>query len=108
MPKSEVMNQILNSFVAARPGHVPEDKELLNAFCDYAASWLATNGVIGLGHTSSGMSLRFIDGTEKVLFALSSADDGTATPPVNISGNSGSGITRTAADTHPSVAITGR
>lgn len=65
MPASEVLNNILDDFTAKKPELVSDQ---LRAFCEYAATWLATNGVVGVGHTPNGIALRLSDGRELLLF----------------------------------------
>jgi hypothetical protein len=65
MPASEVLNKILDDFTANNPAL---DAGQLRVFCDYAATWLASTGVVGIGHTINGISLRFADGKELLLF----------------------------------------
>lgn len=66
MQKSEVLTKILEDFTNNDPELASAD---VRAFCDYATSWLSTRGVIGVGQTASGISLRFSDGEELVLFS---------------------------------------
>jgi hypothetical protein len=104
MPGSEVLNSILDDFTVKKP-ELASDQ--LKAFCEYAAVWLATNSVVGLGHTPNGLALRFADGRELLLFE----------PPVElvipVPGDIGitgsqSKITKPVAGDTPSFQITGR
>jgi hypothetical protein len=104
MPESELLNQILSDYIAANPD---VDKDPLNNFCVYIAGWLVDHPVIGVGMTSSGMALRLADGREMTLIVTPEmTNPATVTPPVSITGNSGSGVTRGTLGDSPSVAIT--
>lgn len=86
MLKSEVLKKILADFTNNDPAL--ESTEL-RAFCEYADTWLATRGIIGVGQTAEGLSLRFASGEELSLF--SSVFDFPIEVPaggVNITGNS--------------------
>lgn len=107
MPVSEVLNNILDDFTANNPELVSAE---LKAFCEYAATWLATQSVIGVGSAASGLSLRFADGRELLLFEPRTE---LATPVpgngnvVNITGTQNK-ITKPFIDSAPSFSITGR
>lgn len=104
MPKSELLNQILSDYVDANPA---ADKDPLENFCVYIAGWLTDHPVIGVGMTPSGMALRLADGREmSLVVSPEMANPDTVTPPVSITGNSGSGITRSPLGDTPSVSIT--
>jgi len=105
MQKSEVLTKILEDFTNNDPALA---SDAVQAFCDYANTWLATHGVIGVGQTASGISLRFSDGEELILF--SSVFD----TPIEVQGVS-QGITGNATKIEkgmpvasPSFPITGR
>jgi hypothetical protein len=104
MPASEVLNNILVDFTANKPELVNDQ---LKAFCEYAATWLATNSVVGVGHTQNGLALRFADGRELLLFEPL-AELVIAVPgDIGITGNQ-SKITKPVAGESPSFQITGR
>ena len=65
MLESEVLNKILDDFTASNPELVTEQ---LQTFCRYAATWLSSRGIVGVGHTVDGMSIRFADGQELLFF----------------------------------------
>ena len=65
MPASEVLTKILEDFTAKNTELEPA---AVRTFCDYAATWLASKGVVGVGHTPAGIALRFTDGQELLLF----------------------------------------
>lgn len=81
MAKSELLDAIREDFLAA--GHIV-DTCTLAAFCDFAADWLAKAGVVGVGHTASGLALRLADGTEKVLISVDAPLTSVDTPAVAI------------------------
>jgi hypothetical protein len=102
MPESEVLSSILDDFTAKNPELATEQ---LRVFCDYAAIWLAANSVVGVGHAPSGISLRFSDGRELLLFAPLQETIIPVPGDVNITGTE-SKITKPVANS-PSVQITG-
>jgi len=104
MPASEVLNSILDDFTAKKPELVSEQ---LKAFCDYAATWLATNSVVGVGHTPNGLALRFADGRELLLFEPAQELIIQVPGDVGITGNQ-SKIAKPAGSDSPSFQITGR
>lgn len=103
MPASEVLNSILDDFTAKNPELVSDQ---LRAFCEYAATWLASTGVVGVGHTPSGIALRFSDGRELLLFEPLPELVIPVPGDVNITGTQ-SKITKLT-PTSPSFQITGR
>jgi len=104
MPASEVLSSILDDFTAKKPELVTDQ---LKAFCDYAATWLATNSVVGVGHTSNGIALRFADGHELLLFEPLTELVIPVPGDVGITGNQ-SKIAKPVAGDSPSFQITGR
>jgi hypothetical protein len=40
---------------------------VVSGFCSFADTWLKDKGIIGLGHTTDGLALRFKDGSEYLL-----------------------------------------
>lgn len=104
MPVSEVLNSVLADFTAQKPELVNDQ---IKMFCDYAAQWLATNNVVGVGYTRTGLSLRFADGRELLLVEPMTARVIQTTSDVSITGNQ-SKITKSAAVDSPSFQITGR
>jgi hypothetical protein len=90
MPERDVLSKIGADYLAATPDASPEK---VHAFCAYAAKWLLDRGVVGLGHTDSGMALRFADGNELMLFSRDlSAELPAAKGVLGITGNSASKI----------------
>lgn len=81
MAKSELLNAIRDDFLAA---HIDMAPPSVDAFCAFAAEWLAKAGIVGVGHTASGLALRFGDGSEKLLFSQDQAWEHTDTPAVQL------------------------
>lgn len=104
MPASEVLNSILADFTANKPELVTDQ---LRAFCDYAATWLAANSVVGVGHTPSGLALRFADGRELLLFSPTPELVIPVPGDVSITGTQNK-ISKPVAGDSPSFQITGR
>jgi hypothetical protein len=104
MPASEVLNNILDDFTSKKPELVSNE---LKAFCDYAAMWLATNNIVGVGHTQNGLSLRFSDGRELVLFEPVEEMIIQVPGDVGITGSQ-SKISKSVGGDSPSFQITGR
>jgi hypothetical protein len=104
MPASEVLNSILDDFTAKKPELVSDQ---LKAFCEYAAAWLATNSIVGVGHTQNGLSLRFADGRELLLFEPLPELVIPVPGDFSITGGQNK-ITKPAAGDTPSFQITGR
>lgn len=106
MPEKDVLSKIGADYLAATPD---ASAEKVSAFCAYATKWLRDRGVVGLGHTDSGMALRFADGTELLLVAPDVAPTQIVAPGAfNITGNSASKITKPVLGDAPSIQITGR
>jgi hypothetical protein len=106
MQKSEVLAKILDDYTN---GEAERRTPELEAFCAYAAAWLSSHGVVGLGMAQAGMALRFADGAELTLFAPPT-DLGVKVPQeaINITGNSGSKIVKPILGDSVSFSITGR
>ena len=106
MLKSEVLATILEDYTNGNAALLTPD---VQSFCEYAAAWLASHGVIGLGMAQAGMALRFADGKELLLF-VPPAELTLQVPQnaINITGNSGSQITKPVVGDSASVGITGR
>jgi hypothetical protein len=66
MPGKDVLSKIGADYIAVNADAAPDK---VQAFCAYASTWLRERGVVGLGHTDSGMALRFADGEELPLFS---------------------------------------
>lgn len=89
MPENEIFDKILSDYVAAK--EFSGDQSGLKDFCAYAKTWFAQSGVVGLGHTATGLALRFQDGTERLLF---SNDQPTVAdmPAMSITGMTGGSV----------------
>ena len=107
MPKSEVMAKILDDYTAGTNAELATPE--LQAFCDYAAAWLASHGIVGLGMAQAGMSLRFADGAELLLFVPTTGRDAQVPQDaISITGGTGGQITKPIVGDSASVSITGR
>jgi hypothetical protein len=105
MLESEVLNKILEDFTAGNPDTAMEP---VKTFCQYAATWLSSRGVVGVGHTADGMALRFADGQELLLFVPPKETKPLLpTGEIPITGTA-TRISKPVAGDSPSVAITGR
>jgi hypothetical protein len=92
MRGKDVLSKIGADYIAANADAAPEK---VQAFCAYASNWLRDRGVVGLGHTDSGMALRFADGEELPLFSRDvPADLPAAKGVLNITGNEAGRITK--------------
>lgn len=87
MAKSELLDAIREDFLKSRE---LTETFTLDIFCDFAADWLAKAGIVGVGHTSSGLALRLADGTEQVLVSVDAQVSSADTPSVSLgrAGNS--------------------
>lgn len=101
MEENELLTSIKKKYLEATPA---ADVAAVTAFCDFARNWLQTNAVIGVGHTSEGVSLRFADNSEKLLFSTANLSENNGA--FSITGQAGRSD-RTAVDS-TSVSITGR
>ena len=81
MVKSELLEDIREEYLQAHPEIAvgPVDD-----FCQFVVTWLAENGVVGVGHTPSGLALRLADGTEKVLVSVDAPLNSVDTPAMAI------------------------
>ena len=105
MQRNTVLTQILNDFTNSQPETA---SECVTAFCAFADTWLSSRGIIGVGQTAQGLSLRCADGSELLFFtSLEDEPAVAAQSSVNITGNTGSQITRPIIGDSRSVAITG-
>lgn len=104
MEKLELLKKVLSDYCAQNEEQRFQEG-LLSAFCDYASKWLQENGVIGIGHTAEGLSLRMANGAEYMLFQPDSSV--SAAPPVSITGVT-TKIEKAVNDNTRSFPITGR
>jgi len=103
--ESELLTKIVDDYCASN-ADLHAQREPLAEFCRYAAQWLVDHNCLGLGYKPVGLSLRFADGSELGLFSAHEATNDQ--PAVSISGTKEKLVTKTMADTNPSVQITGR
>lgn len=107
MEKNEVLAQILDAYVAD-VGPSPDILAALTQFCGYADTWFSQNNVVGVGQSAEGVSLRFSDGQERVLFAAAATNIPDAvTPAINITGSSAGGVRNATPMADTSLNITG-
>ncbi len=67
MENAELLKKVLSDYCATNE-ELRFQEAMLAQFCDYAAEWIRTKGLIGVGQTAEGLSIRFADGQEYVLF----------------------------------------
>jgi hypothetical protein len=105
--KSELLEKIRDAFLA---GAWPEEGNKcaqINAFCDFAANWLAEKGIQGVGMQASGLALRFADGSQLGLVEQDPRPYSADTPSIGI--NAPQRIDpRAVLGDSPSVGITGQ
>jgi hypothetical protein len=88
MTTNTLLDAIREAFTAATtPAAAAESA--VKEFCVFGNTWLQEHGVVGVGQTVAGFSLRLADGTEHLLTTSPSLDEpGNA---VSISGIAGRG-----------------
>lgn len=107
MPVNEMFAKILSDYLEANPQD-SYDAGGLHLFCEYATKWLSDAGLVGIGHTTSGMSLRFANGSEYLLTSAPSAETPVADMPAfSITGNNGGSVRASGAIQDSSMPITG-
>lgn len=82
MAKSELLEKILEDFLAQDNSGTGK---FVKIFCEFAADWLAEQGVVGVGYAASGLALRMADGREIGLVQVEPQQDSAQTPAVSIS-----------------------
>lgn len=87
MAKSVILDEILADYCAKSDEHKFQEG-ILRSFCDFAADWLASKGIIGMGHTAEGLALRLADGSERILFSTDLAAP-VQTPAYPVTGVAG-------------------
>ena len=86
----------------------PTRAKAIESFCEFAESWLAKSGIIGLAQNPDGMSIRFSDGKESVLFtAVSTVDQSQFFSSVGVTGSAGGSVRGAGAVKDDSISITG-
>lgn len=107
MPEKEMFAKILSDYLATEPQDA-QAVETLQVFCKYATKWLSDAGLVGVGHTTNGISLRFADSSEYLLTsALAVETNSVDTPAFSITGNNGGSARSSGAMQDSSMRITG-
>jgi hypothetical protein len=102
-----VLEQILEAYVAEK--NLPDaDKSPLQEFTQYATKWLSDSGIVGIGHTTSGLALRFKDGREIPFFEQDVAAPAVKTAAMNIIGSNAAGVKNSYSADNKSRPITGQ
>jgi hypothetical protein len=108
MQKNEILEKILDAYCNAFTALSDDQKTACRHFCEYASEWLAESGVVGVGQTAEGVSLRFSDGQERLLFSAASTPMAPAGGvAVSITGNSSGNVRGSSPVADSSVKITG-
>jgi hypothetical protein len=104
MAEKNLHQRILDDYLQ-QVGGFSSAADALSSFCVYATAWLKNAGIIGLGHTATGVSLRLRDGSE---ILLTGGEDLPLhnSPSVNITGNA-TQLQTTTPSRPADVAITG-
>jgi hypothetical protein len=107
MPENKMFAKILSDYLAQNKTN-DKTAAQLKKFCDYASNWFVNTGLIGLGHTTNGMSLRFANGDEYILMASAPAVDVQAEMPAfAVTGNNAGGVRGVGPMQDSSIKITG-
>lgn len=107
MPENELLKQILDAYCDTRD-LTSDQKAACDSFYAYAAQWIADSGIVGVGQTADGISLRFKDGEERLFFTAVCANVApVADGAVSITGNSGGSVRGGGPVGDSSVKITG-
>ena len=104
MARSELLEEIREAYLAANPDVAvgPVDD-----FCAFFTAWLAKTGVLGVGHTPNGLSLRLGDGAERLLFDQEPVQLSADTPAIQLASSGVSARQGIGGDAQ-AVQITGR
>ena len=103
MAEDALLDAIRDSYTAKYPD-MPADA--ITHFCEFAKNWLLEKGVIGVGQTTEGFSIRFADASE-ILFVNNTQPADEPSSPMAITGLA-SRRQNVMPDTSRSVNITGR
>ena len=107
MPVNEMLAKIQSDYFDANP-QASHAAEVLKSFCEYATKWLDDAGLVGVGHTTNGMSLRFANGDEYLLTAAPPSEVPVANMPAfSITGNNGGSVRSAGAIQDSSIRIVG-
>lgn len=101
-----VLEQILSQYLAEK-NPIPAEEALLQEFAQYATKWLAEAGIVGVGHTDSGLALRLKDGQEIVFFKQEVAPPAVRTAAFSITGGNTTGVKNAYTPDSNSLQITG-
>lgn len=107
MPEKEMFAKILSDFLEQHPTNEETTTAALQSFCQYATTWLAQKGLVGVGHAIDGISLRFSDGQEYLLSPAMQIDDVANMPAFSITGNNGGSVRSSGGMQDSAVRITG-
>jgi len=109
MLKSELLMTILTAYLESSE-LCDEAQSAAEKFCAYADSWFQNNPPVGLGHSfGGGLSVRFADGQEFLLFENQTMSLPANLPAMNITGQIGGSVrAANAAQTDTSMSITGK
>lgn len=105
MAGRSLLQQIHDDYVAQHSPLNADPAALLKDFCEYAAKWLSTSGIIGMGYSANGMALRLASGAE-IDFFQPPIPETLNTTAVNITGNA-AGVNPTSGTRPLDVSITG-
>lgn len=104
MEKQDLLKKVASDYCAQNED-LKFQEGIIDSFCNYAADWFRRNGVIGVGHTAEGLSIRMADGAEYILFEPEASSVFNA--PVSITGVT-TKIEKPVNDATRSFPITGR
>lgn len=79
--KSELVDAIRNDYLQAKHS---VSGGVIDHFCEFMTKWLAEKGVVGVGHSASGLALRLADGREIGLLSVEIAPNTADTPAVSL------------------------
>jgi 16S rRNA G1207 methylase RsmC len=102
-----VLEQIVAAYLAEKNLDTTTEL-LLQEFAQYATKWLADSGIVGVGHTASGLALRFKDGREIPFFEQEASAPAIKTASMNIIGSNAAGVKNSYAIDNRSKPITGQ
>lgn len=86
MVKSELVDEIRDAYLKANPDIKPGAIMGVNLdhFCQFMTNWLAEQGVVGVGHASTGLALRLADGREIGLISVEVEVPTANTPAISL------------------------
>lgn len=107
MPASGMFEKILTDFLEQCDRKDENIAAVLQEFCHYLPTWLTQKGLVGVGHTTEGMALRFADGQEYLLIDATRLEEIANMPAFAITGNNAGSVRSSGAVQDSSVRITG-